>query len=280
VAAGLTEVLYVLGCQHSGSTLLGNLLGERPGHVSAGELRAAWREWLVPDARCGCGELLRACSFWREVGIEQAAGAMGVQALAALDARLAATRRLPALSTGRLESHARPLRVALARLQARVAAAAGADVVVDTSKVPSAAILLGAAPKITLRVVHLVRDSRGVLASYRRRGSQGFPARTLMSLWSVWNVHAERHYGAAARLRYEDLADGRVVELGTHHTVFGNRGRFRTGPARLDEDLRWRSELEGRDRALALALTGPLLARYGYLPRRASSSSSWVLDTI
>jgi hypothetical protein len=276
----LTSVLYVLGVQHSASTLVGNLLGNRPAHASVGELRMAWRQWLNPAARCGCGEFAHACPFWREVSIERAAGDLGVEAAARLDARLAATRRLPALAAGRLEAEAAPLRAAYARLQQRVAAAAGAEVVVDTSKIPSGALLLERAPSTDVRVTHLVRDSRGVLASHRRRGSPGFPGRTLMGIWSVWNVYAERRYGAGARVRYEDVADGRVVEPGVHHTIDGNRGRFRTDAVRLDEDLRWRTELGAPDRALALALTGPLLVHYGYLPRAASSSNASVLETI
>jgi hypothetical protein len=275
----MTTVLYVVGPTHCGSTVLGNLMGERPGHVSAGELRMAWRRWLQPDARCGCGELLRDCAFWREVSIERAAGELGVANAALLDARMMATRRLPALASGALEREAAPLRAAFARLQQRVATAAGASVVVDTSKVPAGAVLLERAP-VELRVLHLVRDSRGVLASHRRRGSPNFPGRTLMALWTTWNAFAERRYGARARVRYEDAADGRAVVLGVHHTVDGNRNRFGTGSFELAEDLRWRAELNRFDRALALALTGPLLARYGYLPRTASSSSSWVLDTI
>jgi hypothetical protein len=280
VAAGLTTVLYVLGSTHCGSTVLGNLLGERTGHVSVGELRMAWRRWLQPEAPCGCGALLHDCPFWREVGIERAAGELGVEAAARLDARLMTTRRLPGLARGRLEPEAALLRDAFTRLQTRVAAVAGADVVVDTSKVPGAAVLLERAP-VELRVVHLVRDSRGVLASHRRRGSPNFTGRTLMALWSAWNAFAGARYRAAPRVRYEDAADGRFVSLGVHHTVDGNRNRFRTGELKLAEDLRWRTALGVSDRALAFALTGPLLARYGYLPRRGAwSSSSWVLDTI
>jgi hypothetical protein len=191
-----------------------------------------------------------------------------------------ATRRLAELARGRLEGDAAPLRAAFTRLQQRVAAVAGADVVVDTSKVPGGAVLLERAA-VDLRVVHLVRDSRGVLASHRRRGSPSFSGRTLMALWTAWNAFADRRYGADVRMRYEDAADGRTVSLGVHHTADGNRNRFRTGEVTLVGDVRWRSSLSGRDRALAFGLTGPLLARYGYLPRRAtSSSSSWVLDTI
>jgi hypothetical protein len=80
-------------------------------------------------------------------------------------------------------------------------------------------------------------------------------------------------------VRYEDVADDRMVAIGTHHTVDGNRGRFRSGSMQLSEDVRWRQELDASDRALAIALTGPLLHRYGYLPR-ASSSTASVLDTI
>jgi hypothetical protein len=92
VAAGLTTVLYVVGSTHCGSTVLGNVLGERSGHVSVGELRMAWRRWLEPEAPCGCGEPLRTCAFWRAVGIDAAAGELGVAGAARLDARIMATR--------------------------------------------------------------------------------------------------------------------------------------------------------------------------------------------
>jgi hypothetical protein len=66
-----------------------------------------------------------------------------------------------------------------------------------------------------------------------------------------------------------------LARLGVHHTAFGNPGRFQTGEIPLRKDMRWRRELSIGEHALALALTWPLLLRYGYLGtkrRRAPKS--------
>jgi hypothetical protein len=54
------------------------------------------------------------------------------------------------------------------------------------------------------------------------------------------------------------------IELGIGHTVAGNPNRFRSGLVRLRRDDEWVYKMRGRDRALVMLLTLPLLARYGY----------------
>jgi len=50
-----TRVLYILGWGRSGSTVLGNILGEIDGFFSAGELHYLWERSLVEGRACGCG---------------------------------------------------------------------------------------------------------------------------------------------------------------------------------------------------------------------------------
>ena len=59
-------------------------------------------------------------------------------------------------------------------------------------------------------------------------------------------------------------------ELEADHSVAGNPMRFETGTLHLRRDDAWRRQLADRDRRVVTALTAPLLARYGYLGRRAS----------
>ena len=61
-------VLYVGGCQRSGSTLLDRMMSQVSGHVSAGEIVHLWSRGLRSDELCGCGERFSACPFWNEVG--------------------------------------------------------------------------------------------------------------------------------------------------------------------------------------------------------------------
>ena len=62
------DVLYVGGCQRSGSTLLDRMLGQTQGHISAGEITHLWARGVGANDLCGCGERFADCPFWSEVG--------------------------------------------------------------------------------------------------------------------------------------------------------------------------------------------------------------------
>ena len=54
----------------SGSTLLGNVLGELAGAVHVGELRALWDEGLLAGGTCGCGRPLAECERWSAIAAD------------------------------------------------------------------------------------------------------------------------------------------------------------------------------------------------------------------
>ena len=108
-----------------------------------------------------------------------------------------------------------------------VAAASGASVIVDSTKHLSTALLLRRIPGIDLRVVHLVRDSRGVAFSWTKRvpkpwiaGGDAYmdryaPTRTSFR-WLGYNAgfHALRAAGTRMiRMRYEDLVTEPEAQL-------------------------------------------------------------------
>ncbi|HMB54009.1 MAG TPA: sulfotransferase family protein, partial [Thermoanaerobaculia bacterium] len=60
------RILYVVGHPRSGSTIVGNVLGEMAGAFHAGEVHYLWTPGLpLPRQRCGCGEPVRECTLWR-----------------------------------------------------------------------------------------------------------------------------------------------------------------------------------------------------------------------
>src|SRR2546429_9434797 len=59
-----TRVLFVMGHGSSGTTILGNTLGEVDGFFHAGELRTIWAEALAGLQTCGCGRPIRECPVW------------------------------------------------------------------------------------------------------------------------------------------------------------------------------------------------------------------------
>ncbi len=168
-ADGTTTVLYIGGDSRSGSTALSAILGSYDGVVSVGELRTLWQA-LKTDQLCGCGEPISQCQFWIAVG-ECAYGgwaSLDVDAMIDADWMVARHRSMARhllRSTWRADSDLEAHRERLGRLYAAIRETSGARIVVDSTKDPSYAYVLRGVRGIDLRVVHLVRDSRGVAYS-------------------------------------------------------------------------------------------------------------------
>lgn len=222
------RLAYVAGFSRSGSTLLELLLATHPQVVSVGELQVLPHELLGADGStgCGCGEPVAVCPFWSAV-------------LADVDPLLQRPPRLhhfrethrwgPSLRPGQLLALRRELRPAeraavdqygentRALLDAIAATLSGEGappaVVVDASKDPYRLAWLARDRALDLRVVHLVRDPRGVVHSLTRRaGHPIVPAARRAAAWRLENrivrEVTRRHLPAAATkvVRYEDLA--------------------------------------------------------------------------
>lgn len=303
-----TRVLYLGGLGRSGTTLIERVLGELPGVCALGEVVHLWQRDIRDDDRCGCGHRFSACEFWQAVGREAFGGwhRVDVHRILALQELVERTRHIPVLATSRRRDFA-ALVVEYAEYYAKVYEAAarvgGASVVVDSSKHSALAHCLRHCAEIDLRVLHVVRDPRGVAYSWtktvprpetdgREEMTRYSPARSAV----LWNAHNAafgllRQRGVAVRrLRYEDfLADPRGavnkvaafagldtstlelkflrekhVHLGQCHSAAGNPMRFQTGEVPLLPDEAWRDALAPRQRALVGAVCAPLLRSYGY----------------
>lgn len=220
-------VVYIVGAGRSGSTLLERMLGALPGLVNVGELVGLSRT-VTEDERCGCGAAFSACAFWRDVGDRALGGwdARCVAELAGLKDRVARQRHLPRLVLPRLATRAQTRELARygdvhERLYRTAAERAGATVVVDASKGPAPALALQQAAGLDVRVLHLVRDVRGVAHSWSKpdvarphatRGTHQhmarFPVARTAARWT--RVEAEalamtRLAAHGATVRYEDL---------------------------------------------------------------------------
>jgi hypothetical protein len=302
-------VLYLGGCQRSGSTLLDRMLSQVSGYASAGEVVHLWTRGVREDELCGCGERFHACPFWSEVGRVAFGGwdRLPVENTIALQRRVDRNRYIffmmfPTLAPRAYRRDLRAYAGLLGRLYAAIRSCGG-GVVVDSSKHPSTAFLLRRVDGVRLRVVHLVRDSRGVAFSLGKtvRRPEVLERETFMHRQSAWRAaidwvafngmfHILRRSGTdVTRIRYEDLIaspraaigrvvgptephgghgldfiDGSRVTLGPDHTVAGNPMRFAHGPVDLRVDDAWRASMRSGARRLTTAVTAPLLAAYGY----------------
>jgi hypothetical protein len=298
----VVRVIYIGGLGRSGTTLLERMLGELPGVCPLGEVVHLWQRDLVDDESCGCGEPFSACDFWQAVGKRAFGGWQHVDAdrVRTLRDAVERTRRIPRLAAGGLSSSVREYAGYFARLYKAASTVAHTSTVVDSSKHGALAWCLRSAPGIDLRVVHMVRDSRGVAYSWTRhvpRPEAGgvpmtrySPGRTAL-LWNAQNAAFGllRRCGTPVhRVRYEQLVrdpagtlhqvaefagldpgplrflSASSVRLRGCHSAAGNPMRFLTGDVPLRADEEWRAALPPGQRLLVGALTRPLLNRYGY----------------
>lgn len=318
-SSGGLKVLSVVGAGRSGTTVLASILGEIDGITSAGELRFLWERGVMEGRPCGCGRPPLECPIWGPVvaatehRLASRTPSQSIEALVAAQHELMGVAGFPrALRTLGAEHRRRGdwpdlalVRDTTATALQSLAETTAALVVVDTSKRPLDAAVTAGIPDVDSYVLHLVRDARAVVHSWRRAksfttggqtrvmGTRGLAA--TVRRWSSNAIYAEalRRRLPPERwlhLRYEDFAarpretiesvlaflgearpspfvDDYTARLRPNHIVAGNPSRFTTGDVAIRRDDAWQHEMPLPDQRLVASLTFPLLLRYGYLRR-------------
>ncbi len=182
----MRELLYILSPSFSGSTLLTFMLATHPEIATVGELKAS-AIGDVESYRCSCGALLKQCDFWREAkagmkksgvkfdfddfGTHFTSGPAWFRRLVRLGARNALLSqsssqllRIMPFCRSRLERIVDQNRI----LIDLIASVQGGRVFLDASKDPERLTQLLLSKRWKIRVVHLLRDGRGVANSYRK----------------------------------------------------------------------------------------------------------------
>lgn len=240
---GALRVAYTAGWGRSGSTLLARMLGTVPGSVFVGETRDVWQRGGIEDRTCGCGQPFSRCEFWTAAGKLAFGGWSRVDFDEMMHLRAVTDRPWSLPLTGAPSLSRRYRRSldryvdALQRLFDAFRVVSGAEIVVDSSKVPSFALLLAQIPASDVRVVHLVRDSRGIAYSWEkqvlRRDRPGSTAHMMRyspaasaARYSGYNLETQLlpRYGLPyVRLRYEDLVRDPAGHLRRLVDHFGGR---------------------------------------------------------
>jgi hypothetical protein len=229
-----TRVLSIVGPGRSGTTILGNILGEVEGVTNAGELRWLWRRGLLERRPCGCGLPPAQCPRWSAVldrVWQQRSLDARADAPAAIGSVLSAQRevllrrnRVRAIASARQRDTTwealRCMRDVTALLCTSLAEVTESRLNVETSKLAQLSAPLAGADEIDHYVLHIVRDPRAVAFSWRRpkplpvssghttMATQG--TRTSVGFWTENCVGAEmlRRRVPPHRwlfLRYEDF---------------------------------------------------------------------------
>lgn len=308
-ASDRQTVLFIGGLGRSGSTLVERLLNEVPDLFAVGETIHVWERGIRDRERCGCGERFEHCPQWTEVGLRAFDGWGNVDLDDVINLRWSVdrSRQLPRIAkahrTGQPSTDQRRYLSYLRRVLHGASLVAGRPpVLLDSSKHLSTAALLALDPTIDLRLLHLVRDPRGVAFSWTKQVSRPetddqfmptYDPRRTAGRWVTDNLGFEALASRipSIRLRYEDLLteparslraiaalvdldperldlgflDGNTATLATPmHSVAGNPLRFGGDVITLQLDDAWRQRLGRRQRTLITGITSPLLLRYGY----------------
>jgi sulfotransferase family protein len=304
--AKVARVVFLGGLGRSGTTLVERLLGELPGVCALGEVVHLWQRDLRNDERCGCGSRFSACVFWRRVGALAFGGwhNVDVDRVRHLRSVVERTRHIPRLATA-VEAPEEVHEYAdyYTRVYAAAAEVSGARLVVDSSKHSALAHVLRWSTGLDLRVVHVVRDARGVAYSWTKKvdrpetdGAEQMTRYSPGRAALLWNAHnaafglLARRGVALRRIRYEEfLADPQAgltglaefaglplgpddlsflqpgqADLRVGHSAAGNPMRFAVGRIPLQRDDAWVRSLPDRQRRLVGAVCAPLLRAYGY----------------
>ncbi len=293
---------YILGSGRSGSTILDATLGNHPSVVSVGELGNAVVSGWGSNQPCACGESVDDCEWWAAVKEKWFAGLEGptLEEYYQLQTKFERIRSIPKHFGARDEAFVRYESYTVGLFEA-IRDVSGASVVVDSSKGLGRAVALASTRGLDVRIIHLVRDPRGVCNSMAKALKKNLGAGVQDDLsavpvwrtafeWFVYNLLCLLAVAKGSRgltLRYEEFVASPVEvlrrlerELGESmealvqkfrndssisfcHQMAGNRVRM-TGNVLLKMDRSWAHQLSLRQRILIILLTSPLFFFLGY----------------
>lgn len=299
-------VLYIGGLGRSGSTLLNDLIAQHRDVVSVGEVNRVVLRGLLEDQTCGCHKAFSECELWTQVG-EKLGGwdSIDAQELLAQQQKIDRNRHsLKSLFPDVIPGAEEPMTEFgewYGRMLVAVRDVAQVPLIIDSTKQISTGLILRHLDSIDVRMIHLVRDPRGVAYSWtkaKKKADEGddrmmtqYPPERMALRWLTWNgffASFSKIGVPVLRIRYEDMIanprkvvedvltfggveptgidfiDGNKIELQPTHSIAGNPSRFKTGEMELRPDEAWREKLDPKIVKRVTGITYPLLRAYGY----------------
>lgn len=298
------KIIFIAGYGRGGTTLLDIALGQHPKIFGAGEITALARQVWENAEYCACGKAVPECAVWNEV-IDNWRSRTPDDFLAEYGRSHEKIERL--VNFERLFYRfwrSRKITDYLKHteyLMREINAVSGCPIIVDSSKLPGRAIAMTKLPGLDLRVVHVVRDGRGVawsmMKSYSRQVDKGIqkelrpkPLLYTAARWTIVNLAAEvlrlrLGKGKSIRVRYEDFVadpaqtihrivsltgensgDGTIGNMETlipQHQVAGSRHRMNERIT-LVSDEGWKNVMPTAKKLAFTIACAPLLWLYNY----------------
>lgn len=260
------EVLFINGVGHSGSTLLDVLLNNHSQISGFGEIEKFGHKVIHPETVCSCGKDFIDCEFWGDyVSEHQNFLNKGVRQInkSKLDI-LSNSDKYYFLNYGDGETNKDEYLRENEFLYDYIKNKTSAKIILDSTKNPIRSDFLSDNSEfLKISVIHLVRDARGVMASYKKK--YGRPMFYLWT-WFTGNLKvlllSRRSKINYKLMMYEDLVrdPGNVLadvfrwvglenesvienKNSVRHYVAGNERVYKQSDILISEDFRWKKEL-------------------------------------
>jgi hypothetical protein len=295
-------VVFILGCGHSGSTILELLLNAHSDMVCTGEVEKVGVKTREEQERCSCGEKFDTCPFWGEYMATRSTNSFftrNVWQLAQSKKDFLLNR--PVYTPLRRVNRGIPFKTDEFDLDeyvrdtedlfAYILEKSGEGIVVDSSKNTARANALERYSKrIRPYYIHIVRDGRGVTWSYAKKYNR---YGKYMARWFLENLKAEvlrwKTDAPLLRVSYRKLIKNPEAELrricaflgvgyepqmlqyadAAHHTVGGNAGAIKSNIIR--EDTGWKEAMPYRYQLLFNSLFGIANALFLWIAEKSDT---------
>jgi hypothetical protein len=301
------KVIYIMGCGRSGTTILDIILGNHSGFLSVGELNNFRQAWFGKKF-CSCGSLVTDCEIWKKIGdrffdSDRQNGSIKMYDYQANYER----QRVIWKQIFGFHKHneIQQYHLYIFNIFKELQDLSSCTTIIDSSKSAGRALALLRNEKLDVKVLHVVRDPRGLYHSYQKR-HVGTPVKSIWSSAIYWNttnfladmIKLNYRENRVIRIRYEDLvykpnetidkiekflneslADVKEkieneVPLGRAHLASGNRLRTQKSALKLKPDIEWKKKLKFYQRLLLPAACYPLMISYGYFKNDHLRSSN------
>ena len=302
----MLKYIYLTSSGYSGSTLLSFILGAHRKIATIGELSNVIKKYDPDNYKCSCLKLVRDCKFWQNItkkmeekGYKFSYKYFGTSLIPKSnkfidqmqfkksrywfisEVRNYVYQRIPSYRKHTYNIFKR--NIDLANI---VLSITGKDVFFDASKDPNRIYYLKKFLDCEFKVIHLIKDGRGVMDSIKRYD----PKRTDYSAILSWkkhnkftekclkNIKKQNQYS----LLYRDLTEKTTHTLDklcnfigvnydpqclrfteSEHHIIGNRMRLKESN-KIYHDEKWRKTLTRKQLILFEQLAGKLNKKYGY----------------
>ncbi len=289
-----------MGSGRSGSTLLGIILGNHPDVFNSGEINNV-KGFTENRFSCSCGQEIDSCTYWPRV----------IKKWGMLNTGEKPDQTMN--KTHKIENFKSPmawLRILTSyfikssyfqdyinsqyNFYRAIGEESGKSIIVDISKNPLRAYVLNKHPKIDVKIIHLVRDGRGVAWSRNKYVNPNVVQKSIRRtafFWSIVNKQGDfvrrkvknsclilyenlvknpevtlREIADAVEIEADPLIDGLQSNLAQEetHIMAGNKLR-REKSIKLKLDEEWRQKLDSKKQKTFVRLAGRGLRKYGYL---------------